>query len=504
MSSIVYLRNSKSNTIYAYLNESIWDPEKKKNVYKRKCIGHLDPSTGEIVPNRLSKARDNPVVRSTYLCKVLDKISEECHLTEALKLSFPDDWKKIASIAYYLLSTDEELSFYKQWSTEHKTPYNQVMNTNAMNELLSTINSNGISLFFTLWKLRLQPEETYSSSIDIMDSGSDLSSLSREINKDISDFNTNLRMTIFYSTRNNLPISYILTNPSTGREIGDYDVSPASFSRLSSFIDESSLDSVDPSLIPYADSNVTARAHPDNEFVSDIVSKSEPSMTNPANYRTILGTPMFIETYMQHINGRRYYVHIFFDPNQAVSDLSSFISIINICKYELEMDRPVEAHQDLYDTYLIVEEDEFGRKQVELNSEAIMHHNKHLGYNVLVSNFTRNPNNAITPFLQKKAVSVMFESIRNEYDNTALNLFTETNYLNRIFIQFVSLILRIQALNIMNAKKLNRTMSFKEMIRELSNIKTVKMPDAKRPLTTFMNDTQVHILDVFGVSFDDE
>ena len=88
MSSIVYLRNRKSNTIYAYLNESVWDESKGRNVYKRRCIGHVDPETGEIVPNRGGRTREYPVVKSRHLCDVFDSVAEGMKLTEALKLSW--------------------------------------------------------------------------------------------------------------------------------------------------------------------------------------------------------------------------------------------------------------------------------------------------------------------------------------------------------------------------------------------------------------------------------
>ena len=502
MSSIVYLRNSKSNTVYAYLNESVWDPEKRKNVYKRKCIGHVDPETGEIIPNRMTKIRDSPVVKSRYLCKVLDKVSEEMHLTEVLKLSFPDDWKLILSLAYYSLATGEELTFCKQWSVDHKTPYNQTITVETMNNLLSSINSNNISLFFTLWKLRIQPEETYTSSIDF---GGNVSSMNLNARTDINvnEFNNSLMMTVYYSTKTNVPICYQLFNKASGREIGDYDVSPASFSRLSTFLDGTIGAQVDPSLIPYADSNITVSVNPEDDFVIGLVEKSATTITNPSNYRIISGIPMFIESYMQHVNGRIYFVHIFFDPNLAVSDLSSFISIINICKYEVEMSNPVEEHQKLYDDYLIINEDEFGRKTVELNSESILNHNKYFGYNVLVSSFTRNASNAVIPFLQRNNVAESFDSLRNEYDNTALNLFTDTNHQSRIFIQFISLILTAGTVNVMNSKKLNKTLTLKEMVHELSNIKTVKLPNVKKTQDTFLTDQQIHILDAFDISYDD-
>ena len=501
MSSIVYLRNRKSNTVYAYLNESIWDPEKKKCVNKRKCIGHVDPETGQIVPNRANKARECPVVKSHYLCDVYDKIVENIKLKEALSLSFPDDWKKILSVAYYLTATERELQFSKQWSEENATPYNNVLTSMMVSELLGALSDNGISLFFTLWKLRLQPDETYVTSINYQEFNYDTGSFMKEFNIPLSNQSNRIRMDIYFSTRDNIPICYQISNMATGRKLGDYGVNPGSFSRLSSFLDEEAGDAVDPSLIAYANSNLIVRMRPDNEFVNPIIEKAQPSMTNPENFRTLLGTPLFIETFMQHINSRRFYTHVFFDPNKAVGDLSSFISLINLCKYEVEMDRMEESHQTLYDKYLIMKE-ENGKTTVEHNSEAILHYNEYLGYTAIVSNFTRNPSTAMVPFLQRDKITKMFENMFNDYDNTTFNMFTDNNHLSRIFIQFIALIIRLEAENVMNAKKLNKSMSYKEMVTELSNIKTVKIPGMKKSLQTHLSDTHVRILEAFELDYD--
>ena len=503
MSSIVYLRNSKSNTIYAYLNESIWDPEKKKCINKRKCIGHVDPETGQIVPNRAAKAREAPVVKSKYLCGVFNKITESINLKETLSLSFPDDWKKILTVAYYLAATEKELQFSKQWSEENIAPYNGVLTSNVVSDLLSSISSNAISLFFTLWKLRIQPDETYMTSISFKQSNYDTSNYLKEFNIPLSMDSNRIKMDIFISTKNNLPICYQLSNMATGRRLGDYDVSPARFSKLSSFLDEENGDEVDPSLIAYADSNLIVRMRPDNEFVRDIIKQAQPTMTNPENFRTLFGTSLFIETYMHHVNARKFYVHVFFDPNKAVGDLSSFISLINLCKYEVEMDRTVEDHQVLYDNYLIIKEEK-GKTVVEHNSEAILYHNEYLGYSAIVSNFTRNPSIAMVPFLQREAISDMFSNMLNDYDNTTFNMFTDNNHLSRIFIQFIALIIRLEAENVMNSKKLNKTMSYKEMVTELSGIKTVRVPGLKKTLQTYVSDTQVRILEAFDIDYNAE
>lgn len=51
MSSLVYVKNPNGK-IYIYSNVSVYDKETKKVKHIRKSIGHLDPATGEVVPNR--------------------------------------------------------------------------------------------------------------------------------------------------------------------------------------------------------------------------------------------------------------------------------------------------------------------------------------------------------------------------------------------------------------------------------------------------------------------
>ncbi|MBQ2762121.1 MAG: hypothetical protein IJF47_00190 [Candidatus Methanomethylophilaceae archaeon] len=102
MSSIVYLKNKSTGKVYAYLNESVWDSELKKCVCKRKCLGHVDPKTGDIVPNRGQKDKDYATVKSIGISFFLGRVAERIGLRDALKQAFPDDWKLILSCAFYL------------------------------------------------------------------------------------------------------------------------------------------------------------------------------------------------------------------------------------------------------------------------------------------------------------------------------------------------------------------------------------------------------------------
>ncbi len=501
MSSIVYLRNAKSNTIYAYLNESVWDPVKKKCVCKRKCIGHVDPITGNIVPNKASRPKENPSVKSRYVCKLFDRISEDLGLSEVLSLCFPDYWKKISTMAYYIAATGEEMYFCKNWSETHKTPSNQTMTPDVMNDILKNINSNSISLFFTLWRLRIQPSDVYVNTFLIKGYYIDLEEYSKNLDIEIDEKSHKTKLELYFASKNEIPLCYNISSPTSNRRVGDYDVNRNSFSKLTSFVDENEGDPVDASLIAYAKSNIIARIRPDNDFVKNLTEKVSKTITDEENYRMILGTPLYIETFMNHYKGKRYYVHVCYDSNQSASDLSTFISIINTCRYEIESDNPVPEHQHLYDKYLLIREEE-NCTIAEYNSQAILEHNNNAGYSVYLSNYTRNPASAIVPFLQKKTITKTFDRIINEYDNYALNLSTETFYLSRVFIQFLALILKNEIEHRMDNSKLNKIMSFKEMIEMVDDIKTIKIPGSKKPLETEINDTRRRILDIFDVKTD--
>lgn len=48
--AIIKQYHKDTDTTYVYESISYWDAEKKQSRSKRKCIGKIDPETGEIVP----------------------------------------------------------------------------------------------------------------------------------------------------------------------------------------------------------------------------------------------------------------------------------------------------------------------------------------------------------------------------------------------------------------------------------------------------------------------
>lgn len=60
--AIIQQYHRDTNTTYVYESTSYWDAEKGQSRSKRKCIGKIDPATGEMVPTgkRGRKKKEDP------------------------------------------------------------------------------------------------------------------------------------------------------------------------------------------------------------------------------------------------------------------------------------------------------------------------------------------------------------------------------------------------------------------------------------------------------------
>ena len=185
MSSLVYLK-SKNGTVYVYENYSYWDKNEKKPKSRRKCIGHLDPLTKEILPNGQqggdhSKEQDRPKKegpkyssRSCGVTTLLEKVTDDIGLRNILKKSFPDDWAAILTCAYFLVSEGQALSRAETWTKQTVTPYGEQISSQRISELLKRITSDRTQEFFSSWIKHNQSNEYYCMDITSVSSYSEL------------------------------------------------------------------------------------------------------------------------------------------------------------------------------------------------------------------------------------------------------------------------------------------------------------------------------------------
>src|SRR3989339_636826 len=148
MAAIVYQTNKKTGITYAYESISSWDKDKQQSRATRKCIGRVDLETQKIIPTRKrktptvgEKAKQGPVsitlaTRCFYGATYpFDRIGEDTGVTEDLKACFPDSYRQVLSIAYYLILEDKNpLSRFPHWATLHRHPHGTTISSQRSSE----------------------------------------------------------------------------------------------------------------------------------------------------------------------------------------------------------------------------------------------------------------------------------------------------------------------------------------------------------------------------------
>jgi len=79
--------------------------------------------------NEIKKAPilSRPIVRSAGCSLLFNPLTEKTGLRTTLKHSFPKEWEKVITCAYYLLSEGTPLCHCEQWSAGTTHPYNATL-----------------------------------------------------------------------------------------------------------------------------------------------------------------------------------------------------------------------------------------------------------------------------------------------------------------------------------------------------------------------------------------
>ena len=124
--ALIRQTDRRTGTVYVYEAEARWDPEKKQSRYgRRKLVGHVDPRTGEVVPNRPTRAPSpGPRRESCGACALLDAAAGESGVAAALGRALPHGSDQVLSLAHYMICEGSApLSRFPRYAATHATPH---------------------------------------------------------------------------------------------------------------------------------------------------------------------------------------------------------------------------------------------------------------------------------------------------------------------------------------------------------------------------------------------
>ena len=505
MSSIVYLKNKTNGKTYAYLNESVWDSETGKCKCKRKCLGHLDPVTGDIVPNRGKKDSSLVTVKSIGVNNLLEKVSEKIGLTESIKAAFPTDWKLILSFMFYNLREPTTMSRIRYWSQENETPFRKQISEDLVINLFQNITENSLFSFYREWRDHFDDADFFTYYVSSVSSFerrtetirfNDLPMMLIRPETVISmTYNMKSGLPVVFDTPNRLPVNLTDIRKSESKNLW------LDFNKVISVLDMDYCNEENLGDLLRSNSRFLLRASPQFPLARNSIEKVRDRIMDLSNYKTIDGNSFFVMSFVNYIGGRKCFVHIYYSTTDAEKEFSYFLSLIDKCESELKNGVFVREHEQFYQKYFLIT-DRPGGRSVEKNGEAIMSYNDVAGFVVLISNVVKNPTQAITSFMNKGVLQKNFDNLLNEKDRANLRLYIDANHRSLLFLRFLSFILFTEINDRIKSYPPTSEISFTDVMNEMSSMKKITIGD-KAPVFTQVGQAQAKILKAFGINVSD-
>lgn len=508
MAAIVYQTDKRSGITYAYRSESYWDKEKKQSRAKRTLIGRVDKETGEIVPtdgrNRKKQKGTAPLKRgskavervdhsfygATYL---LDAIGEKLGITHDLKQCFPDTYRQILSIAYYLILEDSApLSRFEKWGILHKHPYGNTITSQRSSELFASITEESKHHFFNLQGKRRAENEFWAYDTTTLFSYSEtLRQVQYGCNEE-HDQLPQLHLALVFGQESNLPFSYrkLADNIPDSKTLCHLteDLDIPGYSRVKLVMDrgfhsEDNINSLFQNHVKFlVSANMSLIFIQKNlDAVYDTFRSFEQySEDHERYYQTVRTTwdytqnrPYKGDTLQE---SRRLYIHYYYNIDQAAEDEKNFDRRLIALKQELESGNRVPEHEKLYQQYFIIKTTPRRGTNVTVRDENVNKAKRYYGFFALITNEKMDAITALELYRNKDVVEKAFGNLKERLNMRRALVSSEQSLDGKLFVQFVALIYLSYLKKQMQVKGLLKNYTLPGLLDTLDVIECFEQP----------------------------
>jgi len=532
MAAIVYQTNKKTGLTYAYESVSYWDKDKQQSRAKRKCIGRVNPETKEIIPSKkknfpdtdqqtvVSKRGPVPITKvsrtfygATYL---FDCIGKRLGIDVDLKQCFPNTYKQILSIAYYLILEDKNpLSRFPKWASTHKHPYEQIIPSQRSSELFASITEDSREQFFRLQgKRRVENEYWAYDTTSISSYSKCLNQVRYGMNKD-HDPLPQINLALLFGEESNLPFYYrklagniqdvkTVKNLLADMDFFGYDKIKLVMDR--GFYSEANINDLYKNHLKFL---ISAKVS--LKFVKNELYKVRDSINTWNNYNQkydLYACSSRINwAYSQDrpykgdtLSGkRRIYLHMYFNSAQALDDEKSFNELLCMLQSELESGRKNQNHEKQYAKYFEITTTPVRGTKVVAKQDAIADAKKSYGYFVFLSNEVKDPIEALEIYRNKDLVEKGFGDLKGRLSFNRTSVSSELSLDGKLFVEFIALIYLSYVKKKMQDKNLFKNYTMQELFDELDVIECFEQPEHELR-TSEVTKRQIELYEAMGFS----
>lgn len=527
--SLVYLHNKKNGITYVYESTGYWDKEKKQARNNRTCIGKLDPVTGKIIPSKKKMAQDSsssakrgPVPsleykRSFYGATFLfDAIGDKLGIIDDLKRCFPESYKQILSIAYYLIMEDRNpMSRFPKWALTHTHPYGKDIPSQRSSELFGALSEDAKQSFCKLQaKRRLEKEFLAYDTTSISSYSKSLKQVKYGMNKD-HDPLPQINLALIFGETSRLPVYYrklpgnipdVKTVTNTLTAIDFLNLNKVKLVMDRGFYSEANINELYRKHYKFLIGTKTSL-----KFVKKKLDEVRSTMVSRPHYSSKFG--VYYDSFLMDWDyceskkrsgevikdTKRLYLHLYYNDQKATDDKIAFNKLLDCLEEELTSGKRNPEHEKLYAKYYDIKETPVRGISLTPKQEAMAETEKNYGYFAMISNGVKDPLEALEIYRSKDMIEKAFGNLKERLNMRRTSVSSEENLEGKLFVQFIALIFLSYIKKAMSDNDLFKNFTMQELLDELDVIERFDLPGHKHHIGE-MTKKQLHLYECLGVN----
>jgi transposase len=208
-------------------------------------------------------------------------------------------------------------------------------------------------------------------------------------------------------------------------------------------------------------------------FAKCQVDRFRNDIDHPDKYMDIGSTSLFGMTeYLDWDESNKLYTHIYHNPDTFGHARNKFYSQLTETKEKILSGKLGIKNGDPVLKYFIFNEPA-NRNKIQFDMDAINKRLSTAGWMIAVSNYIKNPKDAIEIYRAKDVIEKCFYTLKNSLDLERLRVHSSLAMENKVFVMFISLILVSYIHKVMADNHLYRTWSMKELFKSLETHKVI-------------------------------
>jgi len=523
-------RTQKNGDIYVYQRQVVYNPSIKNNtILNSKLISKIPKGTDNMVPTRPKRVKvenesDNSKIVASRnrvgMMRIIDHIGKISGIDEGVYRGTDlGTAQKILSIARFFLATDgHSLPLLGTWQFSHPLPYEDGLSEAVYGELFAKVGRDE-SIQQNYFASRC--ESINGRPVLAFDSTTQSTYSENQIdarygyNKDGDGLKT-IKLLTLYSIDTRQPVAFTkqpgnisdvtaianALTQLTALGIGDAEIVTdngyySESNLVEFFLSGFNFLTLVKTSLKWVKAEIDAHA---SEFGSMSSTCPYDTMTHGI---TVSAMREFkkIRKYANHKTGarkgdeetfaKRVYLHLFYNPSRKAENAAAFDKDLMELKKLVEVGEEgslTEAALKKVSKYLIVKQ-RAGAAKVTFNEETCAEAKKYHGYFALVSNYEKNPFEALSLYRKREYVESCFHNLKRRTDGEKPRVWSSDSLRGRLFTQFVALCYHEYISEVIRKMKLTLGIANGDPQHD-----TKKVLDLEKKLKHWLEESSIHTM----------